>query len=361
SRRRRSQASAYSNGCRTVPPPTTTPVLGRVFPVLWSVARGTPGWRRSTRSTGPRRLRSPITGAGSGTLAGSACGRSRSASPKDSSKRHGTQPSSASAARRSHSRRSARMPSMPSLHTRSIAGQSFPAQRAATVSSTPSTAARAASRFAGRTGRSSAARSSLRTANWTSWKSAPRVSGSSTSIATGLELIEAGQPSGRRTQRLEPVERRHPRPCLLDVDARPREDDALAGRAHGEPECESLRADPGGLRGERGDVESAAVPVEEDRILDDLPREELLGEAGDEDDVEGEATRRLGGRNEDGAVAPPRRRHGQFAEPRAEDELHLVEIDRADRAHRLDLGERCEHAVRPAERRGGERAQVCEP
>ena len=77
------------------------------------------------------------------------------------------------------------MPSMPSLHTRSIAGQSFPAQRAATVSSAPSTAARAASRFAGRTGRSSAARSSLRTANWTSWKSAPRVSGSSTSIATG--------------------------------------------------------------------------------------------------------------------------------------------------------------------------------
>src|SRR5206468_9653832 len=107
--------------------------------------------------------------------------------------------------------------------------------------------------------------------------------------AARLELVEPRQPSRRRAQRLEPVERRHPRPRLLDVDARPREDDALAGRAHGEPECESLRADPGGLRGERGDVESAAVPVEEDRILDDLPREELLGEAGDEDDVEGEA------------------------------------------------------------------------
>src|SRR5438046_856432 len=121
-------------------------------------------------------------------------------------------------------------------------------------------------------------------------------------------------------ERLAAGARRHARPCLLDVDARPREDDTLAGRAHGEPECESLRADPGGLRGERGDVESAAVPVEEDRILDDLPREELLGEAGDEDDVEGEAARRLGGRHEDGAVAAPRGRPGQLAEPGTEDE-----------------------------------------
>src|SRR5207245_375295 len=84
----RRRSSAYSTGGTTVPPTTTTPVLGRVFPVLWSVARSTPGGRRSTRSTDPRSRRSPITGTGSGTLAGSACGRSRSASPKDSSKRH---------------------------------------------------------------------------------------------------------------------------------------------------------------------------------------------------------------------------------------------------------------------------------
>src|SRR5204862_7324552 len=38
-----------------------------------------------------------------------------------------------------------------------------------------------------------------------------------------------------------------------------------------------------------------------------------------------------------------------------------VEVDRADRRHRLELGERREHTVRLAERRGGERAQVCEP
>jgi hypothetical protein len=44
-----------------------------------------PAWR-STRSIEPRSRSSPITGTGSGTLAGSACWRSRSARPNASSK-----------------------------------------------------------------------------------------------------------------------------------------------------------------------------------------------------------------------------------------------------------------------------------
>ena len=101
--------------------------------------------------------------------------------------------------------------------------------------------------------------------------------------------------------------------------------------------------------------------VEQDRVLDDLPREELLGQSGNEHDVEGEPPRGLGGGDEDGTVGAPWRRHGQVAQARCEDELYLVEIDRPDRRHRLELGERCQDRLGIAERRRGELAELLEP
>jgi hypothetical protein len=176
-----------------------------------------------------------------------------------------------------------------------------------------------------------------------------------------LQLVEAREPPRRRAQRLEPVERRHSRTRLLDVHARPREDEPLACRAGGEPEREALGSPACGLRDEAGRVQRAAARVEEDRVLDDLPREELLGQPGHEDDVEREAACRLRRRHEDRAVAPTERRHGQLAEARPEDEAHLVEVDRADGPHRLELGERREHALGLAERGRGELAEMDEP
>src|SRR5207244_4174651 len=133
------------------------------------------------------------------------------------------------------------------------------------------------------------------------------------------ELVEAEQPARRRAQRLEPVERRDARARLLDVDPRPGEDDAGARRADGDPEPEALLGDARRLGRERGRVERGALRVEEERVLDDLPREELLREPGDEDHVEREAARGLDRGDEDRAVAPPGWWNRQLAQPGAED------------------------------------------
>src|SRR5206468_8167974 len=102
------------------------------------------------------------------------------------------------------------------------------------------------------------------------------------------------------------------------------EADPSARRADGEAGREALGRATRVAGGERGDAERLALAVEEDGILHDLPREELLGEAGDEDHVEGETAGGLRGGDQHRAVAAARRRHGQLAEPGAEDELHLV-------------------------------------
>ena len=183
-----------------------------------------------------------------------------------------------------------------------------------------------------------------------------------TSARLGLgaeaELLEARELALRGPQRLEPVERGHARPRLLDVDAGVREEDARACRADRDAEREPLRRASGATRRQSRNTERLPLGVEQDGILDDLSWEELLGEARDEDDVETQTARGLRGGDEDGAVAAARRWHRQLAEPRAEDELHLVEVDRTDRRHRLELGEGGEYRVGTAQRGRGECAKL---
>src|SRR5262249_57907964 len=104
----------------------------------------------------------------------------------------------------------------------------------------------------------------------------------------GAQPLEARQRARRGPERLEPVEGRNARPRLVHVDARPGEGDLVACAADGDPERAPLGGDARRLGREPGDVELLPVRVEQDRVLDDLSREELLREARDEDDVERE-------------------------------------------------------------------------
>ena len=106
------------------------------------------------------------------------------------------------------------------------------------------------------------------------------------------EVVEVAELALGDAQHLEPVERGRARACLLDVDARIREHDATRGGADREAEREALVGRAVVVGGQIG-AEARARVVEEERILDDLLREDLLGEAGDEDHVEGEAARLL--------------------------------------------------------------------
>ena len=173
------------------------------------------------------------------------------------------------------------------------------------------------------------------------------------------DLVEARQASFGRTQGFEGIERGYPRPPLLHVDPRIGDDHALARGADPEAERETLGRNAIGLGDEPARRQrTRAARVEEDRVLNDLPREEPLGEAGDEDDVERETARGLRRRHEHRPVAPARRPHGERAQARAQHELDLVERHRTDRRHRRELRERREHLRRIAERLRRERAEA---
>ena len=97
-----------------------------------------------------------------------------------------------------------------------------------------------------------------------------------------------------RAHHLERVERRHARPALADVEARIRQPAALARGADGEAQASALGGDAIVLDGRARAPSARRRGVEQHRILAASLREDALGEAGDEDDVEGEAAQRVG-------------------------------------------------------------------
>jgi hypothetical protein len=100
--------------------------------------------------------------------------------------------------------------------------------------------------------------------------------------------------------------------------------------------------------------------VEQDRLFDDLAREDPLGEAADKDGVEAQAARRLDRTHKHLAVAP-RRRDRPFEQQRPKETDHIAQRNRTDRRDRRQLGKHREHPVATSERAGGETAQPVEP
>ena len=182
--------------------------------------------------------------------------------------------------------------------------------------------------------------------------------------ARSAPRVSSSKPGSALRRRAAPRARRTTAPAAAPARRRRagRRADALARRADREPERQPLggRALRFGRRA-RADREPTALAVEQERVLDDLPREEVLGEPGHEHDVERQPARGARGADEHRAVAPPRRRIGDVAQARREHELHLVELDRPDRRHRLELGERRQHRRGLAQRGAGERAEAVEP
>ena len=101
--------------------------------------------------------------------------------------------------------------------------------------------------------------------------------------------------------------------------------------------------------------------VEQDRVFPDLGRKHALGQPGDEHDIEGEPPRRIDRSNEHPAVAARGRRLADFHQPGREDAHDLVQLHRAQRPHRREVGQGGEHVAGPPKRARGERRQRGQP
>jgi hypothetical protein len=161
--------------------------------------------------------------------------------------------------------------------------------------------------------------------------------------ALGLprQLVEAGQASGGRAQGLERVEGRHPRARAVQIEPGVGEHQLTAGGAHCDAQHAPLAHHPP-LVG-REVAESLAHAIQQDGLLLELLREELLGQARHEHHVEGE---------------PPR---PQLEQTLGDHQLHLVETHRTDRRHGRELRQHREHPGRSPQGARRQRRQAVEP
>ena len=197
--------------------------------------------------------------------------------------------------------------------------------------------------------------------------------GAGPSLARGAQLqrSEARQRSLTGPDQLQRVERGHPRPRLLrEVEPRPGGDQPRPGGAGGEPQRQALLvhpllrellALPLQLHAGHRPGEAGADQIGEQRVLDQLLREEALGETRREDDFKGEPADRLHRTDEDAAGPPGGRRQRQLAQASRQHQPHLGEPDRSHRPQRRQLGQQREDARRLAQRPRGERAQRLQP
>ncbi len=179
--------------------------------------------------------------------------------------------------------------------------------------------------------------------------------------AARRQLLEPGQPALGRPQHFECIERRHARPRLLEVETRIGENDAGGSGTHGEAQREPLFGHARRRRRKLSLAERSPRRIREQRVLDDLAREDPLRQPRDADHVEDEPACSLDRGDEYGPVAPAGGHHGKLAQPRIEHEPDLVEPHGTDGRHRLELREGSQDRRRRAQRRHGERAQVGEP
>ncbi len=166
--------------------------------------------------------------------------------------------------------------------------------------------------------------------------------------------------AGHGAQHVEGVERRHAGAGLADVESWIGQPAALGGGADGQAETHAFGGDAILLRRQAG-ADGAAGAVEQQRILAAALREDALGEADDEDDVEGAAAQPLRRGDEDAAEPLPRRLAIELRQPRPQDTAHLGQRHRSDGRHRPQIGEQLEDAHRMPEGARRQRRQPCQP
>ena len=173
------------------------------------------------------------------------------------------------------------------------------------------------------------------------------------------QLVEAGEPALRGTQRLQHVEGGNARARLVQVQTRVREHDDPRRRPDGEPQREPLACQP--LRVRHETAKWLARGVEQDRIFDDVAREQLLRQPWHKHNVEREPARRVGRCNVHAAVAPLRRRLVNLLQAALQHEPDLLQCHRTDRCHGRELGQNGENAFGLSQGTGRESGERVEP
>ncbi len=187
----------------------------------------------------------------------------------------------------------------------------------------------------------------------------PSCAGARRLLGPAREVRESRKRPLGGAQHLEAVERRHARPPLRQIDARPRQHRLAPRRAHRQPQREALLRDAAfaGLE----PWKSLPLAIAQERILDHLLRKQLLGEARYEDDLERESARRGHLLDVDAAVALSGGWLRELGEPSPEDEPHLGQRHRPHRRHRGELREQRQDPRRLAQRLRRERGERIDP
>ena len=175
-----------------------------------------------------------------------------------------------------------------------------------------------------------------------------------------LDLVESREAAFSGAQQIQSIERRHPRPTLDLIDARKRSHDPGLGRLERPSEKRTFVARPVSLE-RQSRIEAYSIEVQEQRVLQDLAREESFCQARHEHGVE-TSTQGVGNSaHEHPTVAQAGRLVVQHREPLAQALANLFERHRPDRSHRAQAREETDHVVRIPQNPTGESLERLDP
>jgi hypothetical protein len=188
----------------------------------------------------------------------------------------------------------------------------------------------------------------------------PRERGARRSSGGLLQLVAAGDAPGHGAPHFERVERRHARPSLADFHGGKRDVQTRLGRSDRKAQLQFLEVRTVRLKRQPG-VEPLPRLVQQQRILARLLRKHPLRQGGDEHDVEAAAAELRGTAHQDPAVPAQRCVGFDGGHPIREDPRRFVERDRSDGAHRPEVREHTQDAVRPQQHARRQRLEQVQP
>ena len=178
-------------------------------------------------------------------------------------------------------------------------------------------------------------------------------------LGSARELGKVGQMTFRSPKGFKAIERRNALTGLVEVEAGIGETNTLVGRACDKRQRKTLFVNPRLVGRKAADL--FAYRVEQDRLLDDLAREHLLGESRHEYGVEAHAPRGVDWGDEDFSVALRSGRDGSLQEQRLEHHQDFIQRHWTYGAHRRQLRQHRQHSLGVFERSSGEPAQLVKP
>ena len=143
-------------------------------------------------------------------------------------------------------------------------------------------------------------------------------------LGPSRKLGKVGKPALGGPHGFQGVEGRHARPGLIEIEARIGEADPALGRAGRKRKRKALTFKPALVR-RKVARHLLAHGIEQDRLLDDLAREHLLGKAWHEHRVEAEPSCGFDRPHEDASIPLRRRRHGCLQEETSENDQNLAQ------------------------------------